>query len=226
MSTSLFFSRLALPPGAAEADARLDSPSFQRNGPPIVDALRPWLAEATGDVLEIGSGSGQHAALLAHSFPSLTFQPSDPSAAHRASIEAWRAHLRLETMRPVIDLDVRDQEWPLRLEGDEARLRAVFCANVIHIAPWSVAEGLFRGAARRLAPDGLLALYGPFRWHGRHHSEGNQAFDQSLRARDPAWGVRDVDDLDQLATAHGMARVDVAAMPADNHILFYSRAPG
>lgn len=223
MTTSQIMSELTLPQALVDGDPRRDAPAFHRNGSPIVDALTPRLGKADGDVLEIGSGSGQHVALLARSFPQLTYWPSDPDPAHRASIDAWRAHLGIETIRPAIDLDASAQEWAMA-ETPEHGFRAIFCANVIHIAPWSVAEGLFRGAAQSLAPGGFLALYGPFRWHGRHNSEGNEAFDASLRARNPAWGVRDIDEVDHLATSHDLMRVQTATMPANNHLLFFAHA--
>ncbi len=210
-------------PDARAGDARRDAPTFHRNGTPIVDALRPRLADAAGDALEVGSGSGQHVALLAHAFPGLVWRPSDPDPVNRASIDAWRAHIGLETVRPAIDLDASADDWPPEAAAPAPGFRVVFSANVVHIAPWAVAEGLFRGAARRLAPDGFLALYGPFRWHGRHIAASNEAFDGQLRARDAAWGVRDVDDLDALAKSCALARADAVAMPANNHILFFER---
>lgn len=209
---------------AAPDDARLDAPAFHRNGLAMVEALSPRLAEGSGEVLEIGSGTGQHVALFAHAFPHLVWRPSDPNPAHRASIDAWRAASRAEKIRPAIDLDAAAPEWPPEAETPASGFRAALCANVIHISPWSVAEGLFRGVAGRLAQDGFLALYGPFRWRGRHISDSNAAFDAQLRARDRAWGVRDVDEIDQLANDSGLTRIDVAVMPANNHMLFFARA--
>lgn len=227
MVTAQMMVDLALPPSAggqdARLDARLDAPAFHRNGLPIVEALSPRLSRARGHVLEVGSGSGQHVALLSRAFPQLTFWPSDPNPAHRASIDAWRAHLGLETVRPAIDLDARAPEWTITAENPDLGLHAILCANVVHIAPWPVAEGLFLGAARMLQPEGFLALYGPFRWSGAHVSDSNQVFDASLRARDPEWGVRDIDDIDLLANACHLARIETIATPANNHLLVFSR---
>lgn len=221
MEPSEIIAALTLPPNAPDDDPRLDAPAFHRNGPPIVSALRERLSASRGAILEVGGGTGQHVALLARCFPELTFWPSEPDAARRRSIDAWRAHLGLETVRPAVDLDVRAVPWAL---GPEApQFQAVFCANVVHIAPWSVAEGLFRGARSQLAEGGFLALYGPFRWSGAHVSGGNEAFDAALRARDPGWGVRDVDDLDPLAHESGLVRTQTIAMPSNNHLLFFER---
>lgn len=204
----------------SEEDARLDAPAFHRNGEALVDALAPQLSEATGSVLEIGSGTGQHAALFARAFPHLRFQPSDPDPTRRASIDAWRAQMALKNVAQAIDLDVSSGDWARKLVG-ERDYCALFCANVIHIANWPVAEGLFRGAAQILSTDGFLGLYGPFRWHGRHISAGNAAFDVSLRSQNTSWGVRDVDDIDVSAASHGLKRIETVEMPANNHLLFF-----
>lgn len=211
-------------PPARASDPRLESPSFHRNGDPMVAALAQRLADADGDVLEIGSGSGQHIAHFASRFSHLRFWPSDPNQAYRASIDAWRAHFALDIVQAAIDLDVSEEPWALGPDAPSGGFDAILCANVVHIAPWSVAEGLFRGAAPRLKPAGFLALYGPFRWYGAHVSASNAAFDAGLRARNPEWGVRDVDDLDASARARGLARVDCLTMPSNNHFLIYQRA--
>lgn len=214
------------PDGAGDRDPRRDAPAFHRNCTPILDTLTPRLAQAGGEVLEIGSGTGQHVALFALSFPTLIWRPSDPEPAHRASIDAWRAHFELKTVRPAFDLDVSKNEWLLTPGAPERGFRAMLCFNVLHIAPWSVASGLFRGAAKWLAHDGFLALYGPFRWHGRHVAASNAAFDARLRTQDPAWGVRDVDAIDELAAANDLARTATETMPANNHMLFFTHSAG
>ncbi|MEL6977375.1 MAG: DUF938 domain-containing protein [Pseudomonadota bacterium] len=223
MSPSQIPPDLTPPPDALRSDARRDAPAFHRNGAAIVEALTPLLGAASGAMLEIGSGTGQHAALFARSFPQLTFWPSDQDPSARASIDAWRVALGIETIRPAIALDAAAEAWPLGPAAPDHGFDALFCANVVHIAPWPVAQGLFRGAARWLAAEGALALYGPFRWSGRHISEGNEAFDRSLRARDASWGVRDVDDLDAEAARHGLTRRETMALPSNNHILVFAR---
>ena len=207
-----------------EEDHRLDAPAFHRNAEPIINALTPRLKDAEGDLLEVGSGSGQHAAMIAQSFPSLTYWPSDPDPAHRASIDAWAKHLNVPSIRAAIDFDATTPGSTQIDSGPAASLRAILCINVIHIAPWPVAEGLFKLSGARLATNGVLALYGPFRFHGRHAAQSNDAFDRSLRIQNPHWGVRDIDDVDALAQAHDLHRVETSALPSNNHMIFYANS--
>ena len=196
---------------------RLSSPSAERNLQPIAEALAPVLGGASGLVLEIGSGTGQHAAGLAADFPGLEWQPSEPVESNLDSIRAWAAHARLPNLRAPVRLDAI-AHWP-----DLGPLAAVLAINVIHIAPWSVAEGIVRGASSALAPGGPLVFYGPFREAGLHTGEGNARFDAALRAQDPAWGVRDMDDLSALAAAEGFGSPEVTPMPANNRLVCYRR---
>ena len=152
---------------------------------------------ASGLVLEIASGTGQHAVHMARALPRLTWQPSDPDPEMRASIRAWTARSGLANVRAPLDLDVRAACWPL------AAADAVVCINLIHIAPWSATAALAAGAARLLPPAGVLVLYGPFRREGRHTAPSNAAFDRSLRAADPDWGVRDLESAADVASAAG-----------------------
>jgi SAM-dependent methyltransferase len=201
-------------PGAS--DARLYSEVFPRNAPPLIAALAAWLGARAGRVLEIGCGTGQHAAAFELAFPDLQWNASDPDPAHRASAEAWRAHLRLPP-RPALPLDAA-QEW----RGEAAALapfEAVFSANVIHIAPPAVLAGILRGAAQALAPGGLLFFYGPFLDHGAHTGPGNAAFDAGLRASNPDWGLRDLADIVREAGALGLIEAGRRRMPADNRLL-------
>jgi SAM-dependent methyltransferase len=177
---------------------------------PIRDVLRGLLAGGAR-VLEIASGTGEHAAFLAAELPDVVWQPSDADPAARASIEAWRAEAARPNLLAPIALDAASDAWP-PVSAD-----AIVCINMIHIAPWAACEGLFRGAARLLAPGGLLYLYGPFRFGGAFLAESNAVFDASLRGRDPAWGVRDLDDVTALAAASGFTREAVIDMPANNH---------
>ena len=180
-----------------EADGRLDAAAFHRNYQPIWNVLQKFLAEKSGDVLEAGSGTGQHVVHFARHCAEITWWPSDLNEAHLKSINAWCAHSGLANIRAPRRLDLSDPAWPplMQAGGGPKELLAVFCANVIHIAPWRVAEGLFAGAARYLRADGRLFLYGPFKRDGKHTALSNAIFDTSLRERDPEWCVRDIADL-------------------------------
>ena len=208
-----------------EADGRLDAAAFHRNHQPIWAVLKDFLAGQSGDVLEAGSGTGQHVVYFAGRTPDITWWPSDLHAAHLRSIAAWRVHAGLANIRPPQPIDLSDPAWsPAPSDGKGPdRLLAIFCANVIHIAPWAVAEGLFAGAARHLAPGGRLFLYGPFRRDGAHNAPSNAAFDQSLRSRDPAWGVRDTADLRKLANANKLRFIELVEMPSNNAVLVFER---
>ena len=155
----------------------------------------------------------------------MTWWPADYDAAHLQSIEAWRVHSGLSNIRPARFIDLSAPDWGLNAADSDALtdLLAIFCANVIHIAPWSVAQGLFAGAERHLRSGGKLYLYGPFKAHGEHTAPSNAAFDESLRTRDPAWGVRDIDDVNALARRHHLAPDKVHTMPANNLILTFTR---
>ncbi len=209
----------------AEPDGRLDAPAFHRNHQAIWAVLQPFLAGKSGDVVEAGSGTGQHVVDFARRSPEITWWPSDLNEQHLKSIAAWRAHAGLANIRPPLRIDLSDPAWCSQMHDGSGpgELLAVFCANVIHIAPWRVAEGLFAGAARYLRADGRLFLYGPFKRDGKHTAPSNAAFDASLRDRDPEWGVRDIADLEKLAAGVGLMLIDIAEMPANNLILVFAR---
>ncbi|MFO1109423.1 MAG: DUF938 domain-containing protein [Bradyrhizobium sp.] len=210
-----------------EPDGRLDAPAFHRNHRPIWAVLERFLAGRSGDdVLEAGSGTGQHVVYFAGQNPAITWWPSDLGAAHVASIAAWRKAAGLPNIRSPQRIDLADPVWSVEpVDGcTPGKLLAVFCANVIHIAPWRVAEGLFAGAARHLREDGRLFLYGPFKRDGHHTAVSNAVFDTSLRARDPEWGVRDVGDVTRLAEAVGLELAETFEMPANNLILMFARS--
>ena len=208
-----------------EPDGRLDAPAFHRNHQAIRAVLQPFLAGKSGDVVEAGSGTGQHVVDFARDTPDITWWPSDPNEQHLRSISAWRAHSGLTNIRPPLRIDLSDSAWcPEMHDGSgPGELLAVFCANVIHIAPWRVAEGLFAGAGRYLRADGRLFLYGPFKRDGKHTAVSNAVFDTSLRARDPEWGVRDIGDLKKLGESAGLNLMEVFEMPANNLILVFER---
>jgi SAM-dependent methyltransferase len=206
-----------------QADGRLDAAAFHRNQAPIWSAIAPFLRERSGDVLEVGSGTGQHAVAYARSAPGLTWWPSDLNAHHLASIAAWRAQARLSNLRAPLRLDLAAADWDAPVGGCPAALLAIVCINVLHIAPWRVSENLFAGAGRRLRPDGRLFVYGPFRRDGAHTAPSNAAFDASLRAQNAEWGVRDTRDLAALAGRNGLRLDDAVPMPANNFTLVFAR---
>jgi hypothetical protein len=208
-----------------EPDGRLDAAAFHRNHQAIWSVLQKFLAGKSGDVVEAGSGTGQHVVDFAGHTPEITWWPSDLNEQHLKSISAWRAHAGLPNIRPPLRIDLSDPLWcPQMHDGSgPGALLAVFCANVIHIAPWRVAEGLFAGAGRYLRADGRLFLYGPFKRGGKHTAVSNAVFDSSLRERDPEWGVRDIEALEKLAASVGLRLVEIAAMPANNLILAFER---
>jgi hypothetical protein len=210
-----------------EPDGRLDAPAFHRNHQAIRAVLLRYLADKSGDVVEAGSGTGQHVVDFAHQMPGITWWPSDYNEQHLKSIAAWRAYANLPNIRPPLRIDLSDPAWcPEMHDGRGPKnLKAVFCANVIHIAPWSVAEGLFVGAGRYLPADGRLFLYGPFKRGGKHTAISNAVFDTSLREGNPEWGVRDVEALEELAASAGLGLVEIAEMPANNLILVFERKP-
>ena len=198
--------------GAQVIDPKQRAPAAARNRASIQAVLAQELP-AQGTVLEIASGSGEHAVAFASAFPAITWQPSDPSDAALASIAAWRAEAGLANLRAPVQLDTRAAAWPV------PQADAIVCINMVHISPWAATLGLFAGAARGLPPGGLLYLYGPYRFAGAFTAASNAEFDRSLRARDPAWGVRDVDDL--VAAARGLTLHQTIAMPANNHSLIF-----
>ena len=211
-----------------EPDGRLDAAAFHRNHAPIWAVLEKFLLGQTGDVLEAGSGTGQHVVHFARHTPDITWWPSDLNEAHLRSIEAWLKHSGLPNIRPPQRIDLSDPAWASAMgeSGGPAELLAIFCANVIHIAPWRVAEGLFAGAARYLRADGRLFLYGPFKRDGKHTALSNAVFDTSLRNQDAEWGVRDITDLEKLADSVGLNLIEISDMPANNLILAFGRSKG
>jgi SAM-dependent methyltransferase len=210
---------------SVEPDGRLDAPAFHRNHQAIRAVLQKFLAGKSGDVVEAGSGTGQHVANFARHIPEITWWPSDLNEQHLRSIAAWRAHAALPNIRPPLRIDLSDPAWCAEMHDGSgpSKLLAVFCANVIHIAPWRVAEGLFAGAGHYLRADGRLFLYGPFKRGGRHTAMSNAVFDSSLRDRNAEWGVRDIEALEKLAASAGLALIEIAEMPANNLILVFGR---
>lgn len=203
--------------GEAKQTARLHAPATARNREPIAAVLREVLP-AEGLVLELASGSGEHIVHFARLFPHLAWQPSDPDAAALGSIAAWSAEAGLANLAPPLRIDVEAEDWGVETAD------AILCINMVHISPWSAAAGLMRGAARLLSPGGPLYLYGPYIRADVETAPSNMAFDQSLRARNPQWGLRHVDDIVALGQAHGLTFERMAEMPANNLSLIFRKA--
>ena len=195
------------------------APATARNAEPLANVLASELPEK-GLVLEIASGTGEHAVFLARRFPQLRWQPSDRDEGALDSIRAWASEAALENIADPILLDAASIEWPIE------HADALLCVNMVHISPWEATEGLFAGAAEVLGRGAPLILYGPFIEDGVETAASNLAFDRSLKGRDPRWGLRSLDDLDRLAAKHGFVRPARHAMPANNLTLVYRQTEG
>ena len=197
-------------------DARRYAPATQRNRKPILDLLRGVLP-ARGLVLEIASGTGEHVVHFARELPGLTFQPSDPEPSARGSIAAWTAAENLTNIRPPMALDAATTPWPV------ASADAIVCVNMIHISPWESTLGLMRGAAAILPAGAPLFLYGPYIRADVSTAPSNLEFDADLKRRNPAWGLRDISDVAEVARAAGFSAPAVTEMPANNLGVVYRR---
>jgi SAM-dependent methyltransferase len=201
---------------SAASDPRLYHAHVARNREPILDVLKRVLPSA-GLVVEVASGSGEHAVFFAKGLPALSWQPTDPDAGALASIAAHRAAAQAPNLLAPVRLDATAERWPVE------RADAVVCNNMIHITPWAVSEGLIAGARRILPAGGVLYLYGPYRIDGRHTAPSNQDFDTWLRAQNAAWGIRDLADVTDLAARHGFAPAETVPMPANNLSVIFRR---
>jgi SAM-dependent methyltransferase len=206
-------------PGAANADPRRFAPSAQRNRDPILEVILPELPKR-GTVLEIGSGSGEHAVYFASRLAEIDWVPSDRHPEALASIKAWSDIERHPNLWPPLFLDATQDFWPIQ------SAQAVLNINMVHIAPWNACEGLMRGTARILDPGGFLYLYGPYKVNGQHLSASTAEFDEQLRTHDPRWGVREVDEVAAEAAKHGFELVRQVHMPAHNLSLLFRRRAG
>ena len=202
---------------AAEAGSRRSAPAAVRNREPITEVLRQWLPER-GLVLEIASGTGEHVVHFARAFPDLEWQPSDVHPDALGSIRAWRKEAGVANVREPLVIDASAADWPI------GRADAVLSINMVHISPWAAALGLIDGAARLLARDAPLILYGPWLKDDVPTAPSNVAFDADLRRRDPAWGLRRVEDFAEAAAKQGLALQETRAMPANNVMLLLRRA--
>jgi len=201
----------------ADSGARRSAPAALRNREPISEVLREWLPER-GVVLEIASGTGEHAIYFAERFPQLEWQPSDVHPDALESIRAWRSVAGLSNVREPIAIDAAAAEWAI------AAADAVLSINMVHISPWSAALGLIRGAAGLLAPGGPLILYGPWLKDDIPTAPSNLAFDADLKRRDPSWGLRRVEDFAAAAAAEGLELIETRPMPANNLMLLLRRS--
>lgn len=206
----------------AKDDGRISSGLVTKNGPPVIAALSPLLKNATGNALEIGSGTGQHILTFARAFPQLRWHPSEPDPVHRKSIDAWRDHEGAPTAT-ALDLDATTPWWTRPAIEEIATLRLILSLNVIHISPAITATNILHGAAERLGSGGLVAFYGPFRENGTHTGPGNLEFDRRLRADNPDWGLRDTAELADIARALGLSPLPLIEMPANNRLVVFVR---
>lgn len=197
-------------------DARRQAPAAARNRDPILAVLREALPPS-GLVLELASGTGEHAVHFAKALPGVLWQPSDPDAGARESIAAWREAAALPNLLPPLALDAAAQSWPV------AAADAIVCINMVHISDWTATVGLFKGCAKVLAPEAPLILYGPYIEDGIDTVASNMEFDRSLKERNPEWGLRNVADMDKVAAEFGFERTTRAEMPANNLMLIYRK---
>ncbi len=199
-------------------DERRTAPATERNREPILTLLREELP-GSGLVLEVASGTGEHAVHFARALPGLVWQPSDPSPDALRSIAAWSQAAGLDNVLPPIALDAAAPVWPI------ARADALVCINMVHISPWAATEGLMQGAGRLLGAGAPLCLYGPYRRAGQPIAPSNAAFDHDLRSRNPDWGLRDLEAVAALAEARGLRLERVAEMPANNLTVVFRKLP-
>jgi len=197
-------------------DVKLSSPSALRNRGPIAELLRHILPDS-GTVLEIASGSGEHVIHFARLFPNLVWQPSDPSPEARASVQDWVKSESLANVLPPLDVDASAEIWPI------AAADAMIAINMVHISPWTATQGLLGGAGKLLPSGGVLVLYGPYRCQGQPLVPSNADFDASLRARNPEWGIRLLEDVESLAKKSGLTLTSVTEMPANNLGVVFTR---
>jgi SAM-dependent methyltransferase len=214
-------------------DARQHAPATERNREPILEVLLRVLPP-NGTVLEVASGTGEHAVFFAPRLKPRKWLPSDPNPSSRISIAAWRKHFPFDNLYPPLDLDVRAPIWPVETgtlpdwlncaDFNTSQLVAIVNINMIHISPWSACLGLMAGAGRLLPPGGILYLYGPFKQGSEHTSPNNMAFDEALRAQDPDWGVRDLNDVIAAASKQHLTMLETYQMPANNLSVVFQRS--
>ncbi|MEO2167012.1 MAG: DUF938 domain-containing protein [bacterium] len=194
------------------------APAVARNRDAIAQVLLRHFPRH-GLILEVASGTGEHIVHFAAAMPKLQWQPSDVDPEARASVHAWVRELKLGNVLAPLELDTRSEPWPVTAAA------AVVCINMIHISAWESCLALMRGASRILPPGALLFTYGPYKVDGQHTAPSNEVFDANLRARDPSWGVRDLEDVTAAANANGLSRIEMVSMPANNLSLVFRKRP-
>ena len=207
-------------PDHSANDACRHAPATARNREPILKVLQRVLP-STGTVLEVASGTGEHAVFFAPRLQTQIWQPSDPNSEMVASSAAWQQEWPAKNLRSPLQLDVRESVWPVELDNDNSDrpappISAIVCINMIHIAPWSACLGLLAGASRILPPGGILYLYGPYKQNQQHTAPSNEFFDETLRSQNPEWGVRNLEDVVAAAKAQNLELLETVPMPANN----------
>ncbi len=198
------------------APAKLSAPAAGRNREPVLSVLERVLPQ--GVILEIASGSGEHAVYFAGHLEHVQWQPSDIDASARESVSAWFAEAQLPNLRAPIKLDVRSLSWPL-----DEQVAGIVCINMVHISPWACCQALFAGATRTVSDNGVVYLYGPYRIKDRETAPSNERFDQWLQSQNPAWGLRWLHEVEQVAESNGFALEEVVNMPANNVSVVFRR---
>lgn len=201
-------------------DARQYAPATERNREPILQVLKRVLP-TQGNILEIASGTGEHAVFFASQLTSLYWLPSDRDSLCRNSITAWKNTLKINNLDAPLDIDASKSPWSI--ENKDLSIDAIVNINMIHISPWESCLGLMAGAARILKTGGILYMYGPFKRQGKHTAPSNASFDLSLQQRDSSWGIRNLEDVIEVAQARGLAWQEVVNMPANNLSVIFQR---
>lgn len=204
-------------------DNRQFAPATERNRAPILDCLREYLPDR-GTVLEIASGTGEHAAYFCEHLTNITWQPTNFDSDHLQSTAAWQQFANLQNFKPVLELDATADSWPVETADYQSLpIDVIFNANMIHISPWSVTRGLFKGASRVLPTGGKLILYGPYKLNGEQTSPSNAEFEKWLKAQNAAFGVRDLADVIAEGALHGITHLKSVTMPANNFIQVFQK---
>ncbi len=203
-------------------DVRRCAPATGRNRDVILETLQKNLPKV-GTILELGSGSGEHAAYMAPHFPNCVWQPSDYDMDNHASIDGWRETEAVTNMQPAMMLDVLQSIWPVEATALDKDITSILAINIIHISPWPVTRALMEGAQRILKSGGVLYMYGPYRVSGEHTSDSNIQFDAWLKDRDPSWGVRHMEEVSESAASCGFSKPEITAMPANNFSLVFKK---